>query len=93
MALIMGWCAERADTLAKSVVADFKDPFNYIDLTDADLKTEPARLADEAAALSFAGGERVVRLKTIGEAAAKAAQTLIDGLDGGLSDGECAYHH
>lgn len=78
-----GLVRERADTLAKSVVADFKDPFNYIDLTDADLKTEPARLADEAAALSFAGGERVVRLKTIGEEAAKAAQALIDGLDGG----------
>ena len=78
-----GLVRERADALAKSVVDDFKDPFNYIDLTDADVKAEPARLADEAAALSFAGGERVVRLKTQGEAASKAAQALIDGLDGG----------
>ena len=78
-----GLARERADALARSIVDDFKDPFNFIDLTDADLKTEPARLADEAAALSFAGGERVVRLRTTGEAAAKAAQLLIDGLDGG----------
>jgi len=78
-----GLVRERADVLAKTVVEDFKDPFNYIDLTDADLKAEPARLADEAAALSFAGGERVVRLKTVGEAATKPAQSLIDGLDGG----------
>ena len=78
-----GLVRERAETLAKLVVEDFTDPFNYIELSDADLKGEPARLADEAAALSFAGGERVVRLKTTGEAAAKAAATLIDGLDGG----------
>ncbi len=78
-----GLVRERGEALARSVVADFTDPFNYIELTDADLKAEPARLADEAAALSFAGGERVVRLRTAGEAAAKAAQNLIDGLDGG----------
>lgn len=78
-----GLVRERAEILAKSIVSDFSDPFNYIELTDPDLKGEPARLADEAAALSFAGGERVVRLKTSGETAAKAATTLIDGLDGG----------
>ncbi len=78
-----GLVRERGEALAKSIVADFTDPFNYIELTDADLKGEPARLADEAAALSFTGGERVVRLRTVGEAAAKAAQILIDGLDGG----------
>jgi len=78
-----GLVRERAETLAKSVVEDFSDPFNYIELSDTDLKGEPARLADETVALSFAGGERVVRLKTAGETAAKAASTLIDGLDGG----------
>lgn len=78
-----GLVRERAETLAKKLVADFKDPFNYIELSDADLKAEPARLADEAAALSFAGGTRVVRLKTVGEAAAKAAGALLAGLDGG----------
>ena len=48
-----GLVKERGDALARSVTPDFKDPFNYIELTDADLKGEPGRLADEATALSF----------------------------------------
>ena len=77
----LGLVRERADALARSVVADFKDPFNYVEFTDADLKAEPTRLADEAAALSFAGGERVVRLRTTGETSAKALKLLIDGVE------------
>ncbi len=79
----LGLVKERAETLARAVVADFKDPFNYVELTEADLKAEPARLADEAIALSFSGGERVVRLRTSGDAAASAAKTLVDGLESG----------
>ncbi|MEX0645539.1 MAG: DNA polymerase III subunit delta [Parvularculaceae bacterium] len=78
-----GLVRERADQLARTVVADFKDPFNYIELSDADLKSDTGRLADEAAALSFAGGLRVVRLRTAGEASAAAAKTLVEGLDAG----------
>ena len=78
-----GLVRERAGVLARRVVDDLNDPFNAIELTDADLKDEPARLADEIAALSFAGGERVVRLRTAGEASAKAADALINGLDSG----------
>ncbi len=78
-----GLVKDRGDRLAKSVTPDFKDPFNYISLTDADLKQDPARLADEASALSFAGGERVVRLSTVGDASSGSVKALIDGLDGG----------
>lgn len=79
-----GLVHERADVLARKIVADFKDPFNYIELSDAELKNDPARLADEAAALSFAGGERVVRLRTAGDVKATAAATnLISALDAG----------
>ncbi len=78
-----GLVRERADKLAAGVVPDFKDPFNYIEFSDADLKGEPGRLADEAQALSFAGGERVIRVKAAGDAAAKAAEPLLSGLDKG----------
>ncbi|MEO0397876.1 MAG: DNA polymerase III subunit delta [Pseudomonadota bacterium] len=78
-----GLVRERATALAKSIVSDLKDPFNYIELSDIDLKAEPSRLADEAAALSFAGGERVIRLRTVGDAAASPAKTLVDALDKG----------
>lgn len=78
-----GLVRERADRLASAVVADFKDPFNYIEFSDSDLKGEPGRLADEAQALSFTGGERVIRVKGAGDAATKALETLIAGLDKG----------
>lgn len=78
-----GLARERAEALARRVVADFSDPFNYIELGEADLKSEPGRLADEAAALSFVGGERVVRCRVNGEAAPPAVATLIALLDSG----------
>jgi len=78
-----GLARERALTIASRVVEDLKDPFNALELSDADLKDEPGRLGDEITALSFAGGERVIRLRTNGEAAVKAVQTLLEGLDSG----------
>ncbi|GAB4525094.1 MAG: DNA polymerase III subunit delta [Amphiplicatus sp.] len=78
-----GLVRERAESLARAVVPDLQDPFNAVALSEADLKAEPARLADEAAALSFAGGERVVRLRAGAEASAKAAKILLDGLEAG----------
>lgn len=78
-----GLARERALHLAGQVVADLKDPFNALELSDADLKDEPGRLADEIAALSFMGGERAIRVRTSGEAATKAAETLLSGLDSG----------
>ena len=77
----LGLVRERADTLARDVVTDLKDPFNAIELSDQDIKAEPTKLADEATALSFAGGERLVRIRTGGDAASKAAQILLNGLD------------
>ncbi|NWG70468.1 MAG: DNA polymerase III subunit delta [Parvularculaceae bacterium] len=78
-----GLARERAEMLARRVVTDLKDPFNYIELSDSDLKGEPGRLADEAAALSFAGGQRVVRYRASGEAAPPAVATLIELLEQG----------
>ena len=78
-----GLVKERAELLARRITPDFSDAFNYIELTDADLKDEPARLSDECVALSFTGGERVVRLRTAGEASAKSVAAFLDGLDSG----------
>lgn len=79
----LGLVRERADALARQVCADFKDPFNYLELADGDLKSDPSRLSDEAAALSMLGGERVVRIRTNGEGAAAAARLVVEGLEGG----------
>jgi DNA polymerase-3 subunit delta len=58
-----GLVRERATKLAKSVVADLSDPFRVAELDDSILDSDPARLWDEAAALSLTGGRRVVRVR------------------------------
>ena len=61
-----GLVQERAEKLLKSVVADLADPFNVSDLSESVLSSDPARLADEAAAISMMGGRRVVRVRGAG---------------------------
>ncbi|MEN2977294.1 DNA polymerase III subunit delta [Tistrella bauzanensis] len=58
-----GLIKERADRLARSVVPDLADPFRIATLDPRSLAEDPARLADEAAAIAFGGGRRVVRLR------------------------------
>jgi len=66
-----GMVRERAGRLAKSVVPDLGDPFRVAELDDGALESDPARLWDEAAALSMIGGRRVVRVRGAGNALAK----------------------
>lgn len=58
-----GLVQERAEKLLKSVVTDLADAFNVADLNESVLLSDPARLADEAAAISMMGGRRVVRVR------------------------------
>lgn len=72
-----GLVRERADALAQSVVPDLGDPFRVSEITSAQLGDDPARLADEAAALSFTGGRRVVRVRLITDALAELFQGFL----------------
>jgi len=67
-----GLVRERAVKLAKTVVEDLKDPFRVIEMGSTQLKEDSSRLRDEAAAISFGGGRRVIRLRDIGDAQAPA---------------------
>jgi len=58
-----GLVRERLQHLAASVVDDLNDPFRVTEISAAELRSDPARLADEAAALSFTGGRRLIRLR------------------------------
>ncbi len=79
-----GLVRERSDLIALQVTPDLKDAFNVTSLNDADLKGDGARLADEAAAQSLMGGDRVVRVRMTSEAiAGPAIFNLIDALDSG----------
>ena len=58
---------ERADRLAQAATAHPDDPFDVALLTESDIDSDPARLADELSARSLSGGRRLVRLKLTGE--------------------------
>lgn len=73
----LGLVRERAETLARTVIADLSDPFRVAELTPAMLKNDPARLADEAAALAFTGGRRVVRLRDASDVVTGAFQAFL----------------
>ncbi|WP_306251966.1 DNA polymerase III subunit delta [Parvularcula sp. IMCC14364] len=78
-----GAVRERSNVLARQVVKDLSDPFSFIELSEADLKETPSRLVDEAAAFSFAGGERVVRVTGSGETVTSSARLLLNALEAG----------
>lgn len=73
-----GLARERAETLLKTVVDDLTDPFRVSDLDDAALSADPARLADEAAAISMLGGRRVVRVRGATNGTAKVFEAFLD---------------
>ena len=66
-----GMVRERAVLIAKSAVPDLSDPFRVAELDESQLASDPARLWDEAAALSMTGGRRVVLVRGAGNALAK----------------------
>src|SRR5260221_9358348 len=63
-----GLVRERADQLTAAICGDLRDPFRISELTAAIVAADPARLADEVAAMSLVGGRRVVRIRDAGEA-------------------------
>ncbi len=70
-----GLMKERAKTMALTVVSDINDPFNAVTLSGDQLLDDPARLADEAGAMSMMGGGRLIRIE---DAADKLAPLLKD---------------
>ncbi len=72
-----GLADERIDGLAKTVVPDLNDAFRVARLTSSALSADPARLADEAAAIAFGGGRRVVLVEDADEHALNAAKSFL----------------
>lgn len=62
-----GLMKERAASIGKSVVKDLNDPFNVAALEADALADDPARLNDEAFALSMMGGDRLIRVENAGD--------------------------
>jgi DNA polymerase-3 subunit delta len=73
-----GLSRERADAIARHVCADLTDPFRVADLAASDVKSDPARLGDEAAAISMLGGRRVVRIRDADHATSKVVEAFLE---------------
>ncbi len=73
-----GLVRERAEKLRASVVPDADDPFRLVEITADELKSDPARLRDEAQAMAFGGGRRVIKLRGAGDGLAKLFQDFLD---------------
>lgn len=58
-----GLMRERAKTIGLTVVKDINDPFNVAALSSDLIADDPARLNDEAFAMSMMGGERLIRIE------------------------------
>jgi len=58
-----GLMKERAKTMGLSAVDDINDPFNAVTISNSALAEDPARLSDEANAMSMMGGQRLIRVE------------------------------
>ena len=72
-----GLARERAERLAAATVSDPSDPFMTENLQGEDIRRDPARLAEAAAALALGGGKRLVRLREADDGAAPAFREFL----------------
>ncbi|MES1991905.1 MAG: DNA polymerase III subunit delta [Pseudomonadota bacterium] len=72
-----GLVRERMNVLLRTVLDDINDPFRLSDLGEAELKSDPARLTDEAASIAMLGGRRVVRIRGAGDNLTKVFESFL----------------
>ncbi|TNE36097.1 MAG: DNA polymerase III subunit delta, partial [Alphaproteobacteria bacterium] len=77
-----GLVRERARHLTRQHLGQ-DESMGLVELSDTELKSDPARLADEVSAISMLADARVVRVSGAGEAAAKAMEALLTGFEDG----------
>jgi len=78
-----GLAHERANALASAILEDPDDPFALTQLTEDDLKSDPAALADSIVAMSLTGGQRLVRVRLSGETGNGPIVELISEIESG----------
>jgi DNA polymerase-3 subunit delta len=72
-----GLVFERAKTLGKNYIGDLNDPFSVVEITASLLKDDPAKLDDEARAISFGGTNRLIQLRNASDATAKILESYL----------------
>lgn len=73
-----GRIREAAQILVMTFLGTADDPFRLARLSGGDLRDDPVRLADEAQAISMTGGDRVIRVQSVGDAQTGAFETLFE---------------
>ncbi|HEX5078353.1 MAG TPA: DNA polymerase III subunit delta [Geminicoccaceae bacterium] len=73
-----GLVRERALRVVRAVLPDPRDPFGLTELAADAVRADPALLADEARALCFGGGRRVVRLRQASDQLSAACRAVLD---------------
>lgn len=74
-----GLVRERADRLVAGAVGAPDDPFLVAELSAEAVAEDPARLFDEASALSLTGGRRAIRIRDTGAGASAAVTKALAG--------------
>jgi DNA polymerase-3 subunit delta len=73
-----GLARERAERMAAAVLSGNDDPLALLDITEATLTEDPARLADELSAISMLGGKRVIVVRDAGDKTTKIVESASD---------------
>jgi DNA polymerase-3 subunit delta len=73
-----GLVRERVNMLVKAAAGSSDDPFRVAELDADTMRSDPARLMDEAGAISMLGGRRAVRVSDVTDGMAKAIEDFLD---------------
>ena len=72
-----GLVRERAHMIGRTIVPQLDDPFRVAELDGGQLSEDPARLGDEAAAISMTGGRRLVLVYGVTDSIAKVMEPFL----------------
>lgn len=80
----LGLIRERGAVAITAAGGDASDPFAYVELDGSALRGDPARLADEAAAIAFSSARRVVRVRGLSDAVTPAVASWLESVGDGF---------
>ena len=72
-----GLVRERVNALVKAAAGSSDDPFRVVELDADAIRSDPARLMDEAGAISMLGGRRAVRINGVTDGQAKVIEDFL----------------
>ena len=78
-----------ASAAADKLAAMLPDPGERIELSGAELRSDPVRLGDEARSASLFGGTRHILVRAAGDEAHDAVRVFLDVIDSGEGAGAC----